>query len=81
MKNSYKDHVLRSIKKASEEGVLLYKTETPDKPVTWDQIVKTINIKEDNYYNLQFIVKDEEGKLKEMWFGDEKGKGKKGRGR
>ena len=78
-----KSKVLQSIRKSSEEGVLLYKTDKPDRPATWDQIAKVVGVKEDAFYSLEFIVKDEEGKLKEMWFGDErgKGKGKKVRGR
>ena len=79
--NNYKDEVLQCIKRASEEGVLLYKTESPDCPATLEQIVKAPGVKEDSYYNLQFIVKDEEGKLTEMWFGDDKVKGKRNRGR
>ena len=75
------NRVLQDIKKASKEGVLLYKTDKPDEPTTWDQIVGTSNVKEEAFYNLEFIVKDEEGNLREMWFGDEKGKRKKGRGR
>ena len=75
------NRVLQDIKKASKEGVLLYKTDKPDEPTTWDQIVGASNIKEEAFYNLEFIVKDEEGNLREMWFGDEKGKRKKGRGR
>lgn len=76
-----KREVLRSIRKSSEEGVLLYKTDKPDRPATWDQIARMLSVKEDANYNLEFIVKDEEGKLKEMWFGDEKEKRKKGRAR
>ena len=79
--NGYKDDVLQSIKRASEEGVLLYKTENPDCPATLEQIFRTPGVKEESYYNLQFIVKDEEGKLTEMWFGDDKVKGKRNRGR
>ena len=75
------NRVLQDIKKASKNGVLLFKTDKPDKPTTWDQIVGTSNVKEEAFYNLEFIVKDEEGNLREMWFGDEKGKRKKGRGR
>ena len=77
-------YVSKGIKRASEEGVLLYKTNKPDRPVTWDQIVGVPGVREESYYNLEFIVKDAEGNLKEMWFGDElrvREKGKKGRGR
>lgn len=78
-----KREILESIRKSSEEGVLLYKTDKPERPATWDQIARAISVREDASYSLEFIVKDEEGNLKEMWFGDEKGKrkGKKTRGR
>ena len=80
MENKKRD-VLRSIRKSSNEGVLLYKTDKPDLPATWEQIARMVSVREDVNYSLEFIVKDEDGNLKEMWFGDEKGKGKKGRGR
>lgn len=76
-----KKKLIRSIKKSSEEGVLLYKTDAPDKPATWEQIARMVSVREDIGYGLEFIVKDEDGNVTEMWFGDEKGKGKKGRGR
>ena len=65
---------LKSLEKASEEGVLLYKKEELASPA---DIVNFYAVCEDMSYNhLEFIVKDENGKLKEMWFGD----GKKNRG-
>ena len=79
--NNVENRVLQDIKKASNKGVLLYKTNKPEEPTTWDQIVRVPGVREDAFYNLEFIVKDEEGNLREMWFGDEKGKRKKGRGR
>ena len=79
--NDYKNDVLQSIKRASKEGVLLFKTEDPDHPATVEQIVEAPGVKEDFYYKLQFIVKDEEGNVTEMWFGDDKIKGKRSRGR
>ena len=66
-----RNKVLRSLKKASEEGVLLYKKE---KLATPDEIAGTIAVREDSFYNLEFIVKDEDGTLKEMWFGEDKKK-------
>ncbi|MBR5597941.1 MAG: hypothetical protein IKW30_11105 [Lachnospiraceae bacterium] len=63
------NEVLKSLKKASEEGVLLYKKE---KPATPDEIAGCSAVHEDAFYNLEFIVKDEDGTLKEMWFGDDK---------
>ena len=74
-----KREVLQSIKKSSEEGVLLYKTEQPDRPATWEQIARIVGVREDACYNLEFIVKDQVGNLKEMWFGDDKGKRSRGR--
>ena len=79
-----RSYVVQGIKKASEEGVLLYKTDRPDKPASLEQIIGVPGVKEEFCYNLEFIVKDEEGNLKEMWFSDDvkgKGKRKKGRGR
>lgn len=86
-KNTRKDdHIRQGIKRASEEGVLLYKTNRPDKPATLEQIIGVSGVKEGFYYALEFIVKDEDGNLKEMWFSDDakdkgKDKRKKGRGR
>ena len=63
--------ILDKLVKASEEGVLLYKKE---KPATPKEIVNFSAVREDMFYNLEFIVKDEKGRLKEMWFGDDKKK-------
>ena len=65
--------ILKELIKASEEGVLLYKKEKLASPT---DIVNFSAVREDMLYELEFIVKDENGKLKEMWFGD----GKKNRG-
>ena len=79
---------MQGIKRASKEGVLLYKTNRPDKPASLEQIIGASSVKEDFCYTLEFIVKDEDGNLKEMWFSDDvkekdkgKDKGKRGRGR
>lgn len=61
--------ILDKLVKASEEGVLLYKKE---KLVSPTEIINYSAVREDMFYNLEFIVKDEKGKLKEMWFGDDK---------
>ena len=61
--------ILKELIKASEEGVLLYKKEKLASPT---DIVNFSAVREDMLYELEFIVKDEEGKLKEMWFGDGK---------
>ena len=61
--------ILKELIKASEEGVLLYKKE---KLVSPTDIVNFSAVREDMLYELEFIVKDEKGKLKEMWFGDGK---------
>ena len=72
--NNHNDEFLKSLEKASREGVLLYKKEQLASPA---DIVNFYAVREDMSYNhLEFIVKDENGKLKEMWFGD----GKKNRG-
>ena len=61
--------ILKELIKASEEGVLLYKKEKLASPT---DIVNFSAVREDMLYELEFIVKDEKGKLKEMWFGDSK---------
>ena len=61
--------ILKELVKASEEGVLLYKQE---KLVSPADIIDFSAVREDMFYNLEFIVKDEHGKVKEMWFGDDK---------
>ena len=61
--------ILKELIKASEEGVLLYKKEKLASPT---DIVNFSAVREDMLYELEFIVKDENGKLKEMWFGDGK---------
>lgn len=65
------EKILNQLMKASEEGVLLYKKE---KLVSPSDIVNISNVREDMFYNLEFIVKDENGKIKEIWFGDDKKK-------
>ena len=61
---------LKSLEKAAEEGVLLYKKEELASPA---DIVNFYAVREEMSYNLlEFIVKDEDGKVKEMWFGDSK---------
>lgn len=63
---------LKNLEKASEEGVLLYQKEKLASPA---DIVNFYAVREEMSYNyLEFIVKDENGKLKEMWFGDSKKK-------
>ena len=89
------DYVSQKIKRASEDGVLLYKTNRPDHPATWEQIVGAPGVREESFYELEFIVKDEDGNVTEMWFNNvnvkengktkrndfRKDKGKKSRGR
>lgn len=61
---------LKSLEKAVEEGVLLYKKEELASPA---DIVNSYAVREEMSYNLlEFIVKDENGELKEMWFGEGK---------
>ena len=61
--------ILKELMKASEEGVLLYKKEKLASPT---DIINFSAVREDMFYNLEFIVKDEKGKVKEMWFGDDR---------
>ena len=69
--NGHSDEFLKSLEKASREGVLLYKKEKLASPADF------YAVREDMSYSyLEFIVKDENGNLTEMWFGD----GKKNRG-
>lgn len=65
------NEILKELMKASEEGVLLYKKEKLASPT---DIINFSAVHEDMFYNLEFIVKDEKGKVKEMWFGDDKKK-------
>ena len=61
--------ILKELIKASEEGVLLYKKEKLASPT---DIVNLSAVREDMFYDLEFIVKDEKGRIKELWFGDGK---------
>lgn len=67
--DDHSKEILKKLMKASEEGVLLYKKE---KLVSPTEIVNFSAVREDMFYNLEFIVKDENGKVKEMWFGEDK---------
>ena len=69
--NEHRNEILKELMKASEEGVLLYKKERLVSPT---DIINISAVHEDMFYNLEFIVKDEKGKVKEMWFGDDKKK-------
>ena len=69
--NEHSKEILNGLMKASEEGVLLYKKE---KLVSPAEIMDFSAVREDMFYNLEFIVRDEKGKLKEIWFGDDKKK-------
>lgn len=61
---------LKSLEEAAKEGVLLYKKEELASPA---DIVNSYAVREEMSYNLlEFIVKDEKGELKEMWFGEGK---------
>lgn len=61
--------ILKELIKASEEGVLLYKKEKLASPT---DIVNFSAVREDMFYDLEFIVKNEKGEVKELWFGDGK---------
>lgn len=58
--------LLEDLEKASEEGVLIYQEE---KLATPTDIVKYSWVREDMPYMPDFIVVDEAGKLKEIWYG------------
>lgn len=60
---------LKKLQKASEEGILLYKEEKLASP---NDIMNFSGVREDMFYDLEFIVIDEDGKVKEIWFGDGK---------
>lgn len=63
----HKNGILDNLQKVSEEGVLLYKKE---KLVSPREIMECSRVCEDMLYELEFIVVDEAGQLKEIWFGD-----------
>ena len=63
--NKHKKGILNNLEKVSEEGVLLYKKE---KLVSPKEIAACSGVREDMFYELEFIVVDETGKLKEIWF-------------
>ena len=65
----HKNDILDNLEKVSEEGVLLYKKE---KLVSPREIMECTKVCEDMFYELEFIVVDEAGKLKEIWFGESK---------
>ena len=67
--NDQSKKILKELIKASEDGVLLYRKE---KLVSPTEIVDFSAVREDMFYDLEFIVKDEEGRVKELWFGDGK---------
>ena len=67
--NDRNKKILKELIKASEEGVLLYKKE---KLVSPTDIINYSAVCEDMFYDLEFIVKDEKGRIKEIWFGDGK---------
>lgn len=63
--NEHKKGILENLEKVSEEGVLLYKKEKLASP---REIVACTGVREDMFYELEFVVVDETGKLKEIWF-------------
>ena len=69
--DEYSMESLKELIKASEDGVLLYIKEKLVSPV---EIMNLSAVREDMFYNLEFIVKDEDGNIIEMWFDDDKKK-------
>jgi len=63
----HKNGILDNLQKVSEEGVLLYKKE---KLVSPKEIMECSRVCEDMLNELEFIVVDEAGQLKEIWFGE-----------
>ena len=63
--NEHRKGILRNLEKVTEEGVLLYKKE---KLVSPREIATCSGVREDMFYELEFVVVDETGKLKEIWF-------------
>lgn len=63
--NEHKKGILENLEKVMEEGVLLYKKE---KLVSPKEIVNCSGVCEDMFYELEFVVVDETGKIKEIWF-------------
>ncbi|MGN0307002.1 MAG: hypothetical protein ACI4DN_02175 [Lachnospiraceae bacterium] len=56
---------VKDLKAAAEEGVLIYQG---DKEVSVADIAHTAWVKEDMAYIPDFIVVDEKGRLKEIWY-------------
>ena len=65
--NEHNNRIFENLEKASEEGVLLYKKEKLMSPI---EIAACSRVREDMLYELEFVVVDQNGKLKEIWFGD-----------
>ena len=63
--DEHKNGILKSLEKVSGEGVLLYKKEKLASP---KEIADSSAVREDMFYDLEFIVVDETGKVKEIWF-------------
>lgn len=59
--------LLKKLEKASKEGVLIYKEDKLSSP---QEIVNTLWVHEEMSYVPDFIVVDEDGKVKEIWYGN-----------
>ena len=59
----------QKLEEASREGVLIYRGEKLSSP---EEIAATHWVREEMAYVPEFIVLDENGKLKEVWYGNDK---------
>lgn len=59
---------VKDLEVAASEGVLIYQG---DKPVSPQDIVHTVWVREEMAYIPDFIVMDEKGQLKEIWYGND----------
>ncbi|MDD7050332.1 MAG: hypothetical protein PUI41_05365 [Lachnospiraceae bacterium] len=59
---------VKALEAAASEGVLIYQGEQPASP---QDIAHTIWVREEMAYIPEFIVMDEEGQLKEIWYGNQ----------
>jgi hypothetical protein len=64
MNNNQK--LLKDLEKVSKEGVLIYQGDRLSSP---EEVACTTMVREDNPYVPDFIVLDETGQLKEIWYG------------
>ena len=59
---------VKALEAAASEGVLIYQGEQPASP---QDIAHTLWVREEMAYIPEFIVMDEAGQLKEIWYGNQ----------